>query len=160
MARGRPKGSTNKKLPYQTGLVTTTVTEEQAKKYGIRLVDGRVDNLKLEEVEWFSDSCSAKNPTIGFTKSGQINISKETAALMSIEEGDHLEIGFQNSPRRLLIKKSTVGLLPKKLAGGKAGSGFRCQSSKIIKWMTLKKMPIVRYVVEKTDNPDIFVLSN
>lgn len=160
MGRGRPRKDqsteTSAKIPYRTGLIERTMTPEEAEKYGVTIYNGKVDTMKMTEVEWFSNEPPSKDPTIGFSKTGQLNISEEASTLMNLTEDDRLEFGYLASPKRVFVRKSPQGLAIKKLSGGKLGTGFRCHNKRIIKWLMAKKIEMKRYLVQSSDDQDIY----
>ncbi|WDI05072.1 hypothetical protein PUW25_26240 (plasmid) [Paenibacillus urinalis] len=154
MTRGRPRKNPSDpgKLPFQQGLQTRQVTPEEAERYGIKMSD-----IPSKEVEWYSNSINVKDPSIGFQKSGGIHINKEAGALLGIKEGDKVQIGFRGSPRQIVLRKSEDGMRLRAIKGNNKGSGFKCFSAGLVKWINEKGAEAKRYVIRPTDEDGIFV---
>ncbi|MBY9077257.1 sigma-70 family RNA polymerase sigma factor [Paenibacillus sp. HN-1] len=127
----------SEEMRMKSEVVTRRITAEEAKQHGVKTI--------LDEIEWFTDSALPDTPSIGLNLSGA-HINVAAAKEIGCAIGDFLQLGFNASGNRLVIRKGSPGIKARK-AFGKEGS-VNIVSKALVAWLESKDVVRQRYALE------------
>ncbi|MEC0171150.1 sigma-70 family RNA polymerase sigma factor [Paenibacillus graminis] len=118
-------------------VTTRKINTEEAKRLGVRTV--------LDEIEWYVGEASAGVASISLNSLG-MHISKQGAKMLELQPGDFIQVGFNPSQLRLVIRKNETGTKLNK-STGKNGS-VATNNKAIGRWILSKNVSRKRYALQ------------
>ncbi|MEK4513616.1 sigma-70 family RNA polymerase sigma factor [Paenibacillus sp. FSL K6-2524] len=105
----------------------------------------KVDAIVPENnsIEWFVDEGVPTNPTVGINAQG-IHLNRRAAHAIGCKAGQCLQIGFDSTGNKLLIRVGNNGMQLREISGDKNGS-LRLVNKRLASWLNQKKVPTRRY---------------
>lgn len=107
-------------------------------------------------VEWFIDEGVPTNPTIGLNAHG-IHFNRRAVHEIGCKAGQCLQVGYDATGNRLLIRVDNNGLQLRKLSGDVNGA-LRLVNKRLAAWLKQKKLPLKRYTLHHDQGAGIYYI--
>jgi len=108
---------------------------------------------KNNSIEWFIDEGVPTNPTVGLNAQG-IHLNRRAVHELGCKAGQCVQVGYDSSENRLLIRVDSNGLKLRSVSGD-TGGGLRLVNNRLADWLQQKELPLKRYVLHADRNSGI-----
>ncbi|MEF2969258.1 sigma-70 family RNA polymerase sigma factor [Paenibacillus sp. M1] len=104
----------------------------------------------INSIEWFVDEAVPTNPTAGLNGQG-IHFNRRAIHETGWKPGQCLQVGFNASENKLILRTSANGVLLRKVSGDTNGA-LRIVNKRLSNWLKVKGLSLKRYALQADPN--------